>query len=366
MPSSQLAVCLFSAVLLVQAEVTDFRFGDYAVDQCSNPVKTVTNTGGASGVRNTLMQRDSSGVCRSVRGYCVGDCVTVVVTSTGGLQSRGINVIVGGNLPDTAGCGNNFESSGSCGGGKQGNGFWHNCLIHDVCGWARCDDPGAIVGGIIPGAGGTDDEFCGKSFDDGVVDYLHAHGLPSCTADDKCPSGTDCILGLCRQQDLPEGSLCAVDADCKGYCHLLQCYDGSNGDSCNSNSDCQLGLTCYGEVGLGKCRAPKPEGSLCADDSDCKGYCHLLTCFDGSEGDRCGSDSDCQSGLTCYGVAGAGKCRNLKNEGSLCASDSDCKGYCQSLYCWDGSKDDQCGSTSDCQSGLSCSRCWFCPFKRCN
>ncbi|KAJ9453572.1 putative tenascin-X isoform X1 [Diplonema papillatum] len=185
-----------------------------------------------------------------------------------------------------------------CGQGNAGQGMWHNCFVHDACVWARCTDDNLIPEGVrvLNDAAGVDDEFCGQAFGNARVDWIFANALPSCLADASCPTGTNCIMGACMQIAQPEGSTCTVDTDCTGYCQVLQCWDGSSGDKCGKDSDCASGLTFYGPQGLGRCQAGLSEGGLCGADLDCLGYCEKLRCWDGSTGDSCGSNSDCQSG----------------------------------------------------------------------
>ncbi|KAJ9449168.1 hypothetical protein DIPPA_57784, partial [Diplonema papillatum] len=145
-------------------------------------------------------------------------------------------------------------------------------------------------------------------------------------------------LALCMSATwlVVRAQLCTSDADCLGYCQNAQCWDGSEGDSCARDSDCQSLLTslvCRGFVGLfGKCQPSlKKEGEICGADSDCLGYCELLTCYDGSNGDACSKNSDCQSELTCHGIPPGASCRPGKKEGQVCGADSDCLGYCEKL-----------------------------------
>jgi hypothetical protein len=303
---------LGTAELALAGAADDFNFGPHAVDQCVNPIATVSNSEGSFGAQDTILDRGTDGICRSEKGYCVGDCVRVVVKADGGRQSRGINVIVASNLPDPGNCSDvaidtndppgswDFTHAGACGKGASGDGYWHNCFVHDVCVWARCTDDDLIAGGLsIRGTGGIDDQYCGKAFDDARKDFVFAHIPVSCLSDAMCPEGTDCKAGTCRQRGLPEGSACYTDADCDGYCQLLRCYDGSEGDRCGEDADCQGDLTCIGARPNGTCKRPKAEGGSCGSDADCQGYCQFLRCWDGSKGDKCRSTSDCQGSLQC-------------------------------------------------------------------
>ena len=290
----------------------DFGFGPHAVHQCDNPIATVSNSAGTFGLQNTILPRDSDGTCRSQKGYCIGDCVTVVAKEDDGKQAAGINVYAGFTLPDPGNCSDiaidtndppgswDFTHAGRCGKGASGDGYWHNCFVHDVCVWARCTSDELIAGGLsVIGDGGIDDAFCGKAFDDARKDWVYANLIIECLSDSMCPEGTDCKVGTCRRLGLPEGSPCVTDADCDGHCQLLKCWDGSEGDRCREDSDCEGDLTCYGLNPNRRCKQQKGEGGVCGSDADCKGYCQFLKCWDGSKGDKCGSTADCQAGLSC-------------------------------------------------------------------
>lgn len=135
---------LLLALTLHEAASSDFNFGDHAVDQCSNPIATVTN----SGALNVFPPRDANGNCPNA--LCLGDCVTVIVDGGGSLgNSPPINIIIGDDLPDPGDCstvaaeqnsppGWDFTHNGMCGKGESGDGYWNNCFVHDVCVWARC------------------------------------------------------------------------------------------------------------------------------------------------------------------------------------------------------------------------------------
>ena len=319
--------------------VDDFKFGDHAVHQCGDPIATVTNTDKL----NLYQPRDpDTNECQSDTGICVGDCVAVVIDAGGGLgTSQPLNVIIGAALPNPGDCssqaeernsppGWDFSYTGMCGKGKSGDGYWQNCLVHDVCVWARCTDHDAIPGGVtFFTEGGSLDKYCGEAFDDGRTDWRKSNGWHiGCGADTGCPDPMTCSLGKCIYPR-PEGDYCDDDDDCQGYCSFFRCRSGNEGDMCDKDSDCT------------------------------NGYCELLKCYDGSEGDRCGKDSDCQNGLTCFGVVGStARCERKKGEGAQCGHDNDCLGYCQMLRCWDGSKRDKCKHNSDCQSRK-------CRFRRC-
>lgn len=352
-----------------------FNFGPHAIDLCSNPVAEITNMK-ADAQNLRIPPRNNDGSCSDE--FCAGDCVSIVINAGGQKgKSNTINVIAGGNLPDPGNCSDiaidkndppgswDFTGNGACGKGTVGNGFWKNCLVHDTCVWARCTDDTLVSGGILPD-GGISDEYCGFSFEHAIQDYIYSRG-GECVNDAQCTSPLTCLLTRCvTPQD--EGEYCEFDRDCKGYCELFQCFDGSSGDPCNKDSDCQSDLDCNldnFQLVCGEAR-PKGEGEYCDEDNDCKGYCELFRCYDGSVGDSCNKDSDCQSGLDCDWENFKLVCKKKKDEGKFCWGDSECQGYCHDLKCWDGSKGDRCGSNSDCKSKKCKNTCWICARKRCN
>lgn len=263
-------LCLIGAFLVAITQA-QFGFGDHVFNQCSNPVATVSNANNVE----VFPLRNADGSCS--HSVCVGDCVRVIV-DTGSGNAPPVNVIVGGTLPDPGDCSPiavntnepagswDFSHAGSCGKGKSGEGTYRNCLVHDTCVWARCTSDSLIAGGFGINKGNTD-QFCGLSFRHAINDYLVANVI-SCAADSNCPDHT--------------------------YCQSLKCWDGTEGDNCGKDSDCQGSLVCSGP-GVNTCKAPKGEGGSCTSDSDCLGYCQMLRCWDGSKGDKCGKDSDCKS-----------------------------------------------------------------------
>lgn len=198
------------------------------------------------------------------------------------------------------------------------------------------------------------------------------------------------------------------------------------GEKCREDSECATGLTCFPKLDVigtklnSYCGKAKKAGEKCQKDSDCMGYCQLLRCRSGVEGDLCKFDRDCQGDLSCIGlgkreiemkaieskqfdinhlhikrhllqIAGTAKCRKRRGAGEWCTADSDCtsdlychllkcrrgkegdpckyhndcrkyssKNYCRYSRCYDGSYGDKCEYSSQCQSGRSCK----CPRNR--
>lgn len=166
-----------------------------------------------------------------------------------------------------------------------------------------------------------------------------------CEKDVECAEGLVCfpkldVIGTPNNsfcgKPKKAGDKCQKDSDCMGYCQLLRCRSGVEGDLCKHNSDCQGDLRCIGTAGLAKCRNKRGAGDWCTADSDCDDnlYCQLLKCREGKDGDPCRSHGDCQNYSS--------------------------KNYCRFARCYDGSKGDKCEYSSQCQSGLSCK----CPHRR--
>ncbi len=153
---------------------------------------------------------------------------------------------------------------------------------------------------------------------------------------------------------LNAAAVSSAESDAAGsdtYCNNVTCGEGE-GD-CDSDSECEDGLTCVHDVGenygfrsiVDVCEAP-------AAGSDT--YCTTALCGIG-EGD-CDSDSECQSGLICsMDVGGSYGFRDIvdvcvEDGGSVEAPGSN--DYCQRVLCGAGEGD--CDSDSECQSGLVC------------
>lgn len=311
---------LYSTVILLLAALSilgneptsaspDANFGPHAVDQCSNPVKTLTNKDHGNAKDLRIPPRDTDGSCNS--DICVGDCVAIEVDSGVG-KAAAINVIAGGNLPDPGNCSDiaintnkpsgswDFTATGACGKGSAGNGIWKNCLVHDVCVWARCTDDDLKAGGLA----GRNDRFCGQSWKDSKEDISLAHGVTiECYANGNCAPPLTCLLGYCIFPRT-EGRYCDSDAQCLGYCELLRCRGGNLNDICGKDSDCQAGqsdLSCQWYNGIKKCRPLKSYGDWCGQDADCGSglYCQFTKCLDGRRGDKCRNSGECQGSLRC-------------------------------------------------------------------
>jgi len=174
-----------------------------------------------------------------------------------------------------------------------------------------------------------------------------------------CNKSEQCVDG---QYCIFQGALDAALTPGTGNCR-----DGSQGDRCRNSGECQDGLVCKGGVtGVSaRCEPPGSHGDSCVKDGDCENFCHNFRCRDGSSGSACGSSSDCQDGLTCQGIPGLRTCSRQKISGQ-CFHDNECFGYCEGFHCQMGLEGQQCKRTNDCVPGLRCKKtCKVCARKRC-
>ena len=202
-------------------------------------------------------------------------------------------------------------------------------------------------------------DVCEATVNPGDNDYCRDHGPCSagqgdCDSDSECQSGLTCVddvganYGWRAIVDVCEATVNPGDND---YCRDHGPCSAGQGD-CDSDSECQSGLTCVDDVGanygwraiVDVCEDP---GSLGGND-----YCRDHGPCSAGQGD-CDSNSECQSGLTCVNDVGANYgwraivdvCEATVNPG-----DND---YCRDHGpCSAGQGD--CDSNSECQSGLTC------------
>jgi len=180
-------------------------------------------------------------------------------------------------------------------------------------------------------------EYEGESCDDG--------GTP------QCPTGMQCICNNtigCACFDGSEGDPCNSDFTCKKLMNCVmgetgaRCYDGTKGDPCEEG-------TCFGESGL-----------YCAADKDGD----LQHCYSGDALDPCGFDLHCHEGLKCIDASGYKHCAELLGDGVPC-SDADPGAVCGAgLVCntgldmpactAPGQQGDACAEEEDCVEALFC------------
>jgi hypothetical protein len=178
----------------------------------------------------------------------------------------------------------------------------------------------------------------------GHLDYCRAcgpcaEGQGDCDSDSECQDGLTCpdVPGTDTCQSGPPA--CPHPIGHLDYCRDCgPCAEGQ-GD-CDSDSECQDGLTCPDVPGTDTCQSgppacPHPVGHLdyCRDCGPCAA----------GQGD-CDNDGECQSGLSCVQVSGTDVC---------CPHPLGHLDYCRDCGpCGSGQGD--CDSDSECQSGLTC------------
>lgn len=96
----------------------------------------------------------------------------------------------------------------------------------------------------------------------------------ACTENDQCDTRVAaCVDDRCIARG-GEGASCSVDAHCEERCYCARgvCWDGSNGDRCESGARCDSGR-CRREPGdrFGICAPPLSVGDPCDSSDDCGG-----------------------------------------------------------------------------------------------
>ncbi len=170
---------------------------------------------------------------------------------------------------------------------------------------------------------------------DGSDNQSNNGSLEDCTEDEDCPDGEECVF----EDSEDEGGECRTAVDPP---------NGSEGDACEDDSDCETG-SCEDGVCVSGCDDEDdcPEGFACGDD----GYC---------EAPGCSADSDCASGQACSVVVddeGDGletRCRggdDGADPGADCDDHEDCRGrYCRQGECTSPCiNDDDCGTNQSCE-----------------
>jgi hypothetical protein len=126
-----------------------------------------------------------------------------------------------------------------------------------------------------------------------------SEGQGDCDTNSECESGLNCVQVIGTDYCQSVGG-CTLPAGHLDYCSDPKCGPCAAGEGdCDTNSECQSGLTCVQVPGTDVC-CPHPIGHLdyCRDCSPCAA----------GQGD-CDNDSECQSGLTCVQVPGTDTCQ---------------------------------------------------------
>lgn len=138
---------------------------------------------------------------------------------------------------------------------------------------------------------------------DTPVPPTNTPGVPSCSRDSDCPTGTTCQNNMCRpvdcnnDQDCPPGSECRIEGTPPGQCVPIDC---TNDQDCPDRSFCDENGMCRPRYCNG--RADCRPGEVCADDGICSptctndGQCSPEVCVDGSCVE-CRDDTQCPGGV---------------------------------------------------------------------
>lgn len=158
-----------------------------------------------------------------------------------------------------------------------------------------------------------------------------------CQSDSECSDDETCINSRCIPACSAEPDLCGQSAECYGVDHRAscRCKIGTIGNpsiacspiGCRANSDCPPDKSCINS----KCVNPCTE-ETCHDGAECRVHLHEVHCIcppgyesrdTGCEKTRepqCISDSDCQSGTACLNS----KCVNPCLEIKPCGTNAEC------------------------------------------
>ncbi len=188
-----------------------------------------------------------------------------------------------------------YCSDPACGPCAEGEG---DCDNHEEC-------AGDLICDFVPGT-----DYCrsdgGCTLPVGHSDYCRDPACGPCSeGEGDCDSNSECAGDLICDF-VPGTDYCRSDGGCtlpvdhSDYCSDPACGPcGAGEGDCDSNSECQSGLSCVFVPGTDVC-CPHPLGHLdyCRDCGPCRA----------GQGD-CDSDAECQSGLTCAFVPGTDTCQ---------------------------------------------------------
>lgn len=149
----------------------------------------------------------------------------------------------------------------------------------------------------------VDGSFCDASVLTGNTCVLSRGRNTGCSSPYECASGLSCIRNLCSGGKV--GDTCFSDANCdlglscnsSGRCAV----PASEGGSCSDSVPCVAGLSCLTAEMTSSC-SPRPVlGESCAESQACLiGRCADGTCIDAvADGGVCMSDEECLPGRDC-------------------------------------------------------------------
>lgn len=276
----------------------------------------------------------------AVGGACDGDVCVAEARCADGRCRR--PVALGEACGDDAAC----EGASTCEGGR--------CVEATA---AFCDAPGAACG---------DDGLCGGAVDRRCVPVPGRGG--ACEASESCQAGLACVDGICVDgpaQGQPcvdglwcgPGLACSMDGVCgpvptrgepcaMGLFGPFTCAEGlacvarrcadvpGEGEECGGQARCAEGLGCAFEGDVSRCRARRPAGEPCDNDTICDAGTHCdfgagrcranfalgASCIAGNE---CGADGSCiedgRGGFACVRTPDEGDaCLFECREGLVC------------------------------------------------
>ena len=265
-----------------------------------------------------------------------------------------------GNCTSGGSTGNNPGSGSGSGSGRSGS---------------SGGSSGGSRGGGSSGSGGSGNSdginVGSSSTPNGHVDYCRDYG-PCAVGEGDCDSTSECQSGLQCSQDVGANYGFRADYDvCEAapnsvqqYGHVDYCRDfgpcGVGEGDCDGNSQCQSGLQCSQDVGASYgfradydvCEATFEGGTNGHVD-----YCRDYGPCEVGQGD-CDSTSECQSGLQCSRDIGANY--GFPANYDVCEADPERGENGHVDYCRDygpcGVGEGDCDSASECESGLQCNR----------
>lgn len=231
------------------------------------------------------------------------------------------------------------------------------------------------LSGFVAGfAGGINDpNICGRS--PGDADYCLECGQcfageGNCESDSECDAGLDCVAGSGADFGLGAkvgvcqvGDGCNLDPGDPDYCRLCGPCGYGDGD-CDSNRECQAGLTCLDDVGSAFGLAASSDvcgfrlGDFCPFDPGHPDFCSACGPCEPGEG-GCKADSECVVFADCFRSIGAEF--GFKSGTNVClrAAPEDCpfstgaSDYCRVCGICDEGEGD-CDTDRECSPGLTC------------
>jgi len=133
---------------------------------------------------------------------------------------------------------------------------------------------------------------CGGYVEPCFSQCLYGRDLGSCKTTADCPTGYECIGGVCKKKSEVPVNTC----------------ESKTGKACVNSSECGYNGECAGayvdpvnkRIVGGRCQCKKGEGHICSGDKDCAAGTH---CVNGAcvalTGNNCVRNTDCATGKKC-------------------------------------------------------------------